>query len=193
MKQAGKTNIDVADALAYPLSAFYDNGAAPRLEPVAERDLPSPYRQLLVHDSDMTSVLERHHGQPMSLCVLSKRQQAQTLLRQVVLVCEHSQHAAEFGAVMIDLDQFEPPARQTILAGRLPLGAILRRCQIDYTSCVTGCFRIKPDPLMRQVFGPVAEDWLFGRHNRLVAGPGRIVAEVVEVLPPEQRARRPGS
>ena len=42
------------------------------VEVVDPASVPQPYRRLLVHDSDMTSTLEDHYGEPIMLKVLNR-------------------------------------------------------------------------------------------------------------------------
>ena len=64
-------------------------------------EMPEPYRSLLVHEVDMTSTLERHHGEAMALEVLADGQSGGHYFREVVLRCAQSGKAAEFGLIEI--------------------------------------------------------------------------------------------
>ena len=75
------------DQLLDLLTAFAPTGAAGslRAEPVEGRDMPQPYRDLLVHDHDMTSTLEAHYERAIRLHVLGHVVRDNVLLRRVVL------------------------------------------------------------------------------------------------------------
>jgi hypothetical protein len=80
------------------------------------------------------------------------------------------------------LSSFPQEARLRILEGQAPLGAILRDYAIPHRSAPTGFFRMKPNALTRQAFGPTDAAIHYGRHNEL-SGPAGLLAEVVEILP----------
>ena len=92
--------------------------------------MPEPYRELLVHDQDMTSTLEKHHGESLELCRLETRNSENrrgdgALWRHVLLVGTRSGEIREAGAIRIDLRYFSSAARWEVLQGLKPLGAIL--------------------------------------------------------------------
>lgn len=179
---------DAADRPLAPLSAFFSGDALRQLheEAIDGAAMPQPYRRLLVHDSDMTSTLERYHGERLTLRVLARRQRGEVLIREVVLCGETSGTAVEFGAIRIDLARFPPPARQQILACRRPLGAVLAAFDIAYLSRPMRFLRLRAnDEVARALALERGEgDPLYGRQNELLTPAGRRLAEVVEVLPP---------
>jgi len=181
----------IAD-LFCPLADFYSSHGAepPRIREMAGADLPEPYRGLLVHDQDMTSTLEAYFGMTLRVRVLEKHHGDAHLTRQVVLVADHGGAVAEFGAIRIALDRFEPAARAEIVACRLPLGTILNRHEIAYTCRPTAYFAFESDEIARRAFDLHGAHILFGRHNLLLDGGEETLAEVVEILPPlEPRPR----
>lgn len=178
--------------LLYPLSELLDPDgpqAAFRRAPLEPLEvdgarMPEPYRGLLVHRSDMTSTLETYHGEEVGLRLLARRRVGESLFRQVVLVGRQSSKMVELGAIRIDLGGFTPAARQEILLGRLPLGTILTRHRVAYTSRPRLFFRLRGDRRIEEIFGLPGRSTLYGRQNELVADSGRVLAEVVEILPP---------
>ena len=172
--------------LLYPLSEFLD--PVPAL-PLATHELggermPEPYRSLLVHDRDMTSTLEAHHGEGIRLRLLEQRPEGEALFRRVVLVGESSGRSVEFGAIKIDLAPFSAEARRIILAGRRPLGSILADFQVPYTSRPRLFFQLDGSPVTSRIFGLSGHRPLYGRQNVLLSERGSPLAEVVEILPP---------
>lgn len=179
--------------LLYPLSEFFNPGES---VPLAEhesggRRMPEPFRSLLVHDSDMTSTLERYHGECLELRLIDKMHHGTYLFRQVVLVGKASGLPREFGAIRIDLSRFEPEARRRILGGRQPLGSILAELAVVYTSQPRLFFHVTADPRMQEIFGLDGARLLYGRQNVLAAPGGEPLAEVVEILPPLDEVEEP--
>lgn len=177
--------------VASPLAQFYATmlSALPEFQLISGAVMPEPYRRLLVHARDMTPTLEAYHGQRMALRVLHKLQSASALTRQVVLVGNDNGPVAEFGAIRINLNRFETEARRMICESQLPLGAILRELQIEHTSRPTAYFAVRGDRIMQEALGSPCGTRLYGRHNQLRDCAGHLLAEVVEILPPERLSR----
>jgi hypothetical protein len=151
---------------------------------VAPGDVPEPYRSLLVHQRDMTSTLEAHHGESLSLRVLQRRIAGDTLSRHIVLEGAHSGRPAEYGAIRIRLSGLTEEARREAVACRTPLGRILTSQGITFGCCPGGFFRIRSNRLIDEALRLDGPRWLYGRCNCLSNGDGRAIAEVVEILPP---------
>src|SRR5262245_25553938 len=117
-----------------PLRPYYASAGVPlpRLTAIGAGDVPPPYHGLLVHQEDMTSVLERYHRATIQLELLRVTTQNGLLTRQVVLETIPDRQPVEFGAIHIHLNRFEAPARERILEGRRPLGGILKEQGIEY-------------------------------------------------------------
>lgn len=146
--------------------------------------MPQPYRRLLVHESDMTSTLEAHHGEPIVLRQLARRHDGGSLLRQVLLLGSESGRIFEYGAIHIHLNRFASAARQEILEGQTPLGAVLAKNEVNYESRPQLFFGLTSD---RHIDGWLElrnPTQLYGRQNVLLGSSGPL-AEVVEILPPE--------
>lgn len=172
--------------LLYPLSEFLRR-SEPR--PVAELEggglpMPEPFRSLLVHDSDMTSTLERFHGERLELRLLARRLEDESLFRQVVLQGVESGKAVEFGAIRIDLAAFDDAPRQLIMEAKQPLGSILGQFGLTYASRPRLFFHVESNGHMEEVLNLSRPATLYGRQNVLSAPDGRALAEVVEILPP---------
>ncbi len=151
---------------------------------LAAARLPEPYRTLLAHEQDMTSTLERFHGEPMALHLLAKARDGGVLERRVVLVGQVSGKPREYGAIRIYLELFPAAARRLILAGRRPLGAVLALCAVPYVSEPEAFLELESSAEMRHVFDLQAKTLLFGRRNVLRTPAGEALAEVLEILPP---------
>lgn len=172
------------------LNVFYaDLPQRPELDVsvVAPEDMPQPQRRLLVHNGDMTSTLERHHGEPIALRVLELRQVDDRYARHIVLHTAHSQQPVEYGALRVHLSQLEPDVRAEVLEGRKPLGGILNARGMHYRSCPGSFFKVFSHELMTEALGLSGPQWLYGRCNCLGSPDGRTIAEVVEILPPDPK------
>jgi hypothetical protein len=169
-----------------PLTELWAKHVAPGAESIAPAALPEPQRSLLVHEEDMTRRLERHHGQKMTLRVLSKQVKAGSLIREVELRGERDGLLAELGAIRINLECFEDEPKQLILECKRPLGGILADYNIPFLSRPQAYFRLEPTAAVRAAVDTASESWLYGRCNRLSAADGRVIADVIEILPPNR-------
>jgi chorismate-pyruvate lyase len=167
-----------------PLVFFYGLGSErPQVEFVPGADLPDEPRWLLVHESDMTPRLRQHHGQEIDLDVHARGRIGQYYVRASVLKRHDDQRAVEFGAIGIHLDALDADARQLVLEGKVPFGAILERMAVPHSSHPRGYFRIKIDHRLAELLDANEGATLFGRCNELRHANGRTLADVVEVLP----------
>ena len=146
-------------------------------------EMPEPYRSLLVHEVDMTSTLERHHGEAMALEVLADGQSGGHYFREVVLRCAQSGKAAEFGLIEIEVEEFPENLREPILSGRQPLGGILNESGMDYLSSPLGYFSVERAQLPLKLSALGSEDTFYGRYNQLSAGIVACLARILEILP----------
>ena len=172
--------------LLYPLSEFYlqDGLTLPAVTGIDGQQLPEPYKTLLVHETDMTSTLEKYHDQKLRLRILRRRLEGDEYSRQVLLVTERDQKPVEFGAIKINLQHFAEEVRQQILEERRPLGAILYDEKIPYISRPIAFIQVTPDAIMKSVLGLGDNILLFGRRNVLMSPSQQILADILEVLPP---------
>ena len=168
-----------------PLAQFYRAAghALPEVAELSPDDVPQPYHGLLVHQSDMTSTLEKFFHQRVHLDVLQTREEDGVLYREVILVGDNDGHPTEFGAIRIHLDRFADEARRLILEGHLPLGRVLADEAVEYRCCPQRFFCWEGDALTSRVFSLDGPHRLYGRHNILERPNGDPLAEAVEILP----------
>lgn len=169
-----------------PLAEAYSRRGLrlPAIERVEGSVIPQPYRDLLVHDRDMTPTLEAFYGEPIHLRVMSRAAPSGVLFREVVLVTTESARPVEFGAIRILLDGFGNSARELILEGLVPLGTILKQEEIPHRSDPQRYFRVEPDQVVARALEMEGREPLYGRHNLISSPVGRVLAEMVEILPP---------
>ncbi len=172
--------------IAHPLDEFYLQAGLdlPLIEQKNAEELPEPYRQLLVHERDMTSTLESFHNETIALKVMSRKQRGDHYYREVILVRSRDQKPVEFGAIKINLNLFPPGARRQILEENAPLGRILHEYGIADSSRPKAYLRFKPDAFMQTALQAAKSEWLYGRRNTLLDPQIRPLAEIVEILPP---------
>src|SRR5262249_7851490 len=94
--------------LLYPLDEFYAQAgcALPSARPCRREQIPSPYREMLVHSRSMTPTLEAFHQRRTDLRVLACRRDGEALRRQVVLRLVDTGRPVEFAAIVIYLQRF---------------------------------------------------------------------------------------
>ena len=106
-----------SNGILYPLDLAYTQAGIPqpKVHEISPKDIPFPYRSLLVHENDMTLTLERHFGGPVMLRTLSTVANGSWYLRRVLLVQEYSGRPVEMGAIRLRIDIFKPHLRGQIL------------------------------------------------------------------------------
>jgi len=174
-----------------PLEVFYRTARLklPPFKVVDAAAVPEPYARLLVHKGDMTPTLELYHGDTIHLRVLEKELDGDTYSRQVVLLLDGTSRPVEYGAIRIDLSLFPTRGRKLILQGRLPLGSVLRDLKLPHRSSPKAFFQVRPDKTICESLGVPCNGkrppLLYGRRNALSTVDGGVLAEIVEVLPPQ--------
>jgi chorismate-pyruvate lyase len=178
--------IDITLDLLYPLTEFYEEAGLPLPSStrINGREMPEPYRHLLVHDRDMTPTLEAAYDRKMNLRVLKYALDQEVFSRQILLIPEGSDAPVVFGAIKIYLDEFPAIARELVLERRLPLGTILESQAIKHFSKPDAFFEVEADPSICQALNIDAPARLYGRRNVLGNSTGRKLAQVLEILPP---------
>jgi chorismate-pyruvate lyase len=173
--------------LLYPLNEFYAEAglALPSAMRINGREMPEPYRRLLVHDRDMTPTMEAAYHRKMNLRVLKYALDHEIFSRQILLIPEGSETPVVFGAIKIYLDEFPTTARDLVLERKLPLGTILESQAIKHFSKPDAFFEVEADATICHALGITGPVRLYGRRNVLGNSTGRKLAQVLEILPPE--------
>jgi hypothetical protein len=172
-------------ALLSPLDHVYTWSGIdlPKATVISPYDIPLPYRSLLVHNTDMTMMLEQHFGGRIGLRVLWTLSRSGWYYRRVLLVQEYSGRPVEMGAIRIKLDRFSHRIQGQILRNRVPLGRVLRDGGVDFQSQAKVFLKVTPNAEMMGVFWMREPRPLFGRHTVVIHNRERI-GDIVEVLPP---------
>jgi chorismate-pyruvate lyase len=176
------------ESLLDPLDQFYlvSGVPVPEATKIEAECLPEPYRNLLVHENDMTPTLEAAYRQRIHIRMISRKVEDDVLLRQVVLVLDSDERPVEFGAIRIQLNQLPPEAHQLVLDSKLPLGRLLQDFFIQHSSQPVAYFEVNADERIGEALQTPSRQRLYGRRNKLLMPSGEVLAEVVEILPPSK-------
>lgn len=170
-----------------PFVGFYSDAKAtpPETTQIEGAAMPEPYRSLLVNHGDMTPTLEKFHRCKLHLKVLGRVHAGEEYRRQVLLL-DPQERPVEFGAIRIHLDVLLPAVQKLVLAGQRPLGGVLIENSVPHSSRPSAYFSVTGDDLINRALGVSKPCRLYGRCNTLTADDGRVIAEVVEILPPHR-------
>jgi chorismate-pyruvate lyase len=174
---------------AHPLDDFYARAGLrlPKIERISGENMPEPYRSLLVHGTDMTPTLEKFHSAEIHLRILGREQRGDFYFREVVLQLDGTDQPVEFGAIKISLALFPPRARQLILSERLPLGTILKVCEVAHSTVAKAFFELQSDDLINRALSLHGTSLLYGRRANILDSQKRPLSEIVEILPPAHK------
>lgn len=185
---------DLAQALHWlmPLHFFYERSglALPDFHFLSGKEMPYPYRSLLVHENDMTPTLAAFHHSKLYLEVHERVETDTYLLRMVTLHAAASDLPVEFGAIGIQLDNLPDEVRKLVVEGRVPLGAILGESGLRYHGSPSAFFSVPADALMCRTLRMEPGATLYGRCNQLVGEDGLTIADIVEILPRSGESER---
>lgn len=169
-----------------PLDRFYQRArqALPDIDLIEGDQVPHPYRELLVHQNDMTPTLEAYHQEDIRIQLFHSESDRDVYLREVVLKLEKTRKTVEFGAIRIRLDLLTPDAKTAVLEEHFPLGHILHEYKVPHRSNPKAFMRVVSDPLISEALNCETGKTLYGRLNALHDQKGEIIADVAELLPP---------
>jgi chorismate-pyruvate lyase len=172
------------------LEEFYRREGLPRpdLRAIKGGAMPEPYRSLLVHSNDMTPTLERFYGQRLWLRVRHRFQEGDCYFREVALVDAQHARPVEYGVIRIDLSRFDRPARRKILEEHFPLGRVLQEDAIAHTSWPRAFLQVPADDRLCGILECNRPMLLYGRRNLLLDGSRKLLADVIEILRPAEKA-----
>ena len=180
------------NTLFFPLDELYARAGLPlpRIEVIGGGLVPEPYQSLLVHDNDMTPTLESFYAADIHLEIITRHHLGEVYLREVVLRLERDDAPVEFGANKIHLARFPAAARELILGDHVPLGRILQDCAIRHRTQVQVFLRVESDSVMTDAFELREPTVLYGRKAVIFDLQGQPLSEIVEILPPADRAAK---
>jgi chorismate-pyruvate lyase len=172
------------NGILFPLDFVYARSGVelPQVKAIDPDDIPSPYRSLLVHRTDMTLTLERHFGGRVALRPLATFLHGPWYFRRVLLAQEYTGRPVEMGAIRIRVPAFPARIQKQILKNDVPLGRLLRDGGVDYESRPTVFLSVTPNPEMMGVFWMREPKTLYGRRTEMIHE-GAKIGDIVEVLP----------
>ncbi|MCB1076851.1 MAG: hypothetical protein KDM64_03390 [Verrucomicrobiae bacterium] len=189
-----EASADLAQALHWlmPLHFFYERAGhpLPDFRFISGKEVPYPYRSLLVHENDMTPTLAAFHHSKLYLEVHERVLSDDYLLRLVTLHAAASDLPVEFGAIGIHLSSLPQEVRSLVVEGRSPLGAILGEHQVPHHGSPAAFFSVPADDMMCRTLRQPADAVLYGRCNQLVDDDGIAIADIVEILPRSDESER---
>jgi chorismate-pyruvate lyase len=156
----------------------------PEFELVAADEVPSPYRELLVHDQHMTVTVEKYHGDAVDVQILARRHTDDSYARKILLALHHTGRIVQFGIMKINLGYCSRPVREAIIAGQTPLGRILIQHDVLRRIEPTAFLRVLPDPTMMQWFGLTEPVRTYGR-LAIIHCDEQPAVELLEIVAPE--------
>lgn len=172
----------IDDALRDLCAGFIDH---PRLcrycELVEPGHVPSPYYELLVHESHMTATLTDYYERAMTLQVLSDRLDGDSYRRKILLTPDGSDRVAELGLVRIDLRYTPAEVREAIVQRETPLGDILIRHDVLRRIEPRWFLHLAPDCALLRDLPKRSETEVFGRVGTIHCN-GAAAIELLEIV-----------
>jgi hypothetical protein len=156
----------------------------PEFEFVSGDEVPSPYKELLVHEHHMTVTVEHHHGDLVDVRILARRQDDDAYARKILLALQKTGRVVQFGIMRVHLRYCSPEVRAEIVAGQTPLGRILIRHNVLRRIEPTAFLRVMPSPAMAGWFGLDRPRLTYGR-LAFIHCDGRPAVELLEIVAPE--------
>jgi chorismate-pyruvate lyase len=177
---------ELTESLMWPLNLFYAyyRRDMPEITPLFDWHMPEPFKQLLVHDRNMTPTLEAYYKSTIHIERLNVVPDRDECSREVILRLDLDKMPVEYGSSRIFLNTLSQEAVDLVCEGHVPLGTILNQCNCTHTVVLSGFFKVKPTSFFNHVFSSLNGSSLYGRRNTLVALDGTPIAEVCEILPP---------
>lgn len=143
--------------------AFFGDARMPLARPIAPAAIPSPYRELLVHNGHMTEVLEAHHGTSLDVHPFNIHRNGEIYGRKLDLSSQATGAIVMTGLMIINLQSVVPAVRDEILAAQTPLGRILIQHRVLREVTSEAYFHIAAaDPLAAR-FGLAEPRDVYGR------------------------------
>jgi chorismate-pyruvate lyase len=164
----------------FPPAASYIQSA--QLIPGSQ--VPEPYRGLLVHQHHMTVTVEAHHGGPVDVVVLDRREQGDAYVRMILLALRSTGRIVQFGLARIHFSFCSEQVRQEIRSEKTPLGRILIAHNVLRRIQPIGFLHVVPGTDMMQWFGLQTPVPTYGRLAVLFCD-GEPAIEVLEIVAPE--------
>jgi hypothetical protein len=153
---------------------------------VSAKRLPAGPRQLLDHASHMTVAMERFHGGPVGLRVVSRREDAAGRYAREILLTQAAGKVVQHGIVRIDLGRLAPDVATEIRGEATPLGRILLNAGLLSDVHDVELLEITPGPHLESLFSRGAATAAIPTFGRVAAIglDGSPAIELLEIVAP---------
>jgi hypothetical protein len=175
-------------ALDHLVGLFYrDIAELGTFEEVLAESVPEPYRRLLAHHEHMTVAVERHHGCPVDVTVLSAQRSGDYYSRKIVLHRQSDKRPVLFGIPRLNLRLVDDDVRREILSENKPLGRVLIDHNVLREVQLASLYRVVPGPDLCQLFSLDVPLATYGR-TAFIYCDGFPAVELLEIVSPEPAA-----
>ena len=142
---------------------FDDLSSLGEIEKVDPSSMPGEFQTLLAHNHHMTVTVEKYHGCPVQLEVLSERFDDQHYSRKILLRRTNDGGVVQFGIVRLALGQLDENSLQRIRSKETPLGRILIENDVMRTVKLDSTWKIIPSEELARHFEIENMEKCFGR------------------------------
>jgi hypothetical protein len=172
-------------ALDHLVSLFYrDIAELGTFEEVLAESVPEPYRQLLAHHEHMTVAVEKHHGCPVDVVVLTAQRTGDYYSRKIVLHRQSDRRPVLYGIPRLNLRLVDDDVRREILSENKPLGRVLIDHNVLREVQLASLYRVVPGPDLCELFSLTQPLATYGR-TAFIYCDGFPAVELLEIVSPE--------
>jgi hypothetical protein len=140
--------------LAVLISLFYPQAdKLGRFEPIPGKNVPEPYKQLLVHEHHMTVTVEEFHKSLVDVRVQQKMVTPTHYAREILLTRQSDHQVVQYGIVRLNLTYLSPEVQARIVGEGTPLGRILIEHDVHRSIHLTALWKISPGEALARMFG----------------------------------------
>jgi chorismate-pyruvate lyase len=171
-------------ALDHLAGLFYaDLAQLGTFEEVLVENTPEPYRTLLAHHEHMTVAVERHHGSPVDVEVLTTSRDGDFYSRKIVLHRQSDGQVVLFGIPRVNLLLMGDDVRREILEQHTPLGRVLIEHNVMREVQLASLYRVEPGPELCRLLGLPSPRTTYGR-TAFIYLDGYLAIELLEIVAP---------
>lgn len=163
--------------------AFFGDARVPHARPITPAALPSPARELLVHNGHMTEMLESHHAGTVDVHPYSIHRNGEIYGRKLDLSLRADGRIVMTGLMIFNLQSVAPAVREEILAAQTPLGRILINHQVLREVTSEAYLQIAADDPLAARFGLAEPRPVYGRLATIFCD-GVPAVDLLEVVAP---------
>ena len=154
-----------------------------RAEHVPAALLPEPYRRMLAHEHHMTVTMEEHHGGPVDVHVLDRREVGGLYCRKIVLTKHGTDEPVQFGLVRFDFSTVTDAVKREILDEGTPLGRVLIRHNVLRHIDLGALLKVEAGPGLARLLRMPIGGTTYGRLATIFCD-GKPAVDLLEVTAP---------